>query len=226
MAPNAPKMTQIKRHVKSLRTGCITGLILSAVLDDVTFRRVSLRQRLQLAYELRLRQHDRNADTPSKAVVRVLWLDRHPAEAADPRAKLADSRRVSFSVRTATSVAESAQLLERERFEAVIVDTNTPKDQGLATLAEIRSLAPDVPAIAVACDYDESEALEMVRAGAQDYVVKNRLNSAAIERILLYCMERQRGIRRGREIIQKAAAHRAWAASNSGPSGKSAKFFR
>lgn len=135
--------------------------------------------------------------TGSRTLVRVLLLDAHPAEAADLRAKLADSRHVSFSVRTATSIAEASQLAETERFEAIIVDTNTPQDRGLATLAEIRSAAPDVPVIAVSSDYDESEALEMVRAGAQDYVVKNRLNSAAIERILLYCMERQRGIRRG-----------------------------
>lgn len=132
----------------------------------------------------------------TRPVVRVLLLDGHPAEAADLRAKLADSRYVSFSVRTVTSVPEAIQLTETERFEAIIVDTNTPKNRGLATLAEIRSVAPDVPLIAVSSDGGESEALEMVRAGAQDYVVKNRLNSAAIERILLYCMERQRGIRR------------------------------
>jgi PAS domain S-box-containing protein len=133
----------------------------------------------------------------SKAVVRVLLLDEHPAEAADLRAKLADARHVAFCLRTVSSVAEATQHIENEGFDAIVVDTNTPQDRGLATLSEIRSLAPDVPVIAVSSDYGESEALEMVRAGAQDYVVKSRLNSAAIERILLYCMERQRVIRRG-----------------------------
>lgn len=157
---------------------------------------------------LDLQNTAKTKETSAGATVRVLLLDEHPAEAADLRAKLADARHVSFSVQTVTSVPEATQLIETERFEAIIVDTNTPQDRGLATLAEIRSVAPDVPVLAVSSDYGESEALETMRAGAQDYVVKRRLNSAAIERILLHCMERQRVIRRStaQNAVSKALA--------------------
>lgn len=132
----------------------------------------------------------------SHGMVRVLLLDANPAEAADLRAKLADARHVAFSVVTAITVANALQLLEIKRFDVLLADANTPEGRGLATLAELRVQAPEMPIVALAATYRESEALEIVRAGAHDYLVKSRLNSAALERILLYCIERQRGVRR------------------------------
>ena len=129
--------------------------------------------------------------------VRVLLLDGNPAEAADLRAKMADARYVVFDVRTANSISEATQFLCSQRFDAILADANTADGQRLATLAELRALAPETPIVALTSTYREPEALELVRAGAQDYVMKSRLNSAAVERILLYCMERQRAIRRG-----------------------------
>ena len=132
----------------------------------------------------------------SRSTIRVLLLDANPAEAADLRAKMADARHVGFNVITAVTVVDALQLLEMQRFDALLVDANTPEGQGLATLGELRSRVPEAPIVTLASTYRESEALELVRAGAHDYLVKSRLNSAALERILLYCIERQRGIRR------------------------------
>jgi DNA-binding NarL/FixJ family response regulator len=123
-------------------------------------------------------------------------LDANTSEAADLRAKLADSRHVSFSVCTAASLDQGLQLLAKQNFDVVLVDPNSTESTGAAILAELRTLAPETSIIAVTANHSESEALEIVRAGAQDYLVKSRLNSAAIERILLYCMERQRALRR------------------------------
>ena len=134
-------------------------------------------------------------ESSARPVMDVLLLDRNVAEAADLRAKLADSRYAAFSVTTTSAVAEALQLLEMQRFDVVLVDADTPENRGLATFAELHSVSPNIPIVAVSSEYREAEALELVRAGAQDYAVKNRLNSAAIERILLYCIERQRGVR-------------------------------
>jgi PAS domain S-box-containing protein len=141
-------------------------------------------------------EDDKEISNHTKPRLRILLLDANLAEAADLRAKMADARHVVFSVRTAHSVAEAVQLLESQRFEAILADANTPECRGLATLAELRSVVPETPIVALTATYRESEALDLVRAGAQDYVMKSRLNSAAVERILLYCMERQRAVRR------------------------------
>jgi PAS domain S-box-containing protein len=143
-----------------------------------------------------------HAGASARNPIRVLLLDANPSEAADLRAKLADSRQVTFAVRTAPSLAEAAELIGKQRFDVILADPNSPEGLGVGLLAELRAQAPETPIIAVTANHRESEALEIVRAGAQDYLVKSRLNSAAIERILLYCMERQRAI--GRSATQYA----------------------
>jgi PAS domain S-box-containing protein len=128
--------------------------------------------------------------------LRILLLDANLPEAADLRAKLADSRLVTFVVSTAESLHDALHLIDKQVFDVILVDPNSPEGYGPSVVEELREHALETPIIAVTGSYRENQALEMVRAGAQDYVVKGRLNSAAIERILTYCVERQRGIRR------------------------------
>ena len=151
---------------------------------------------------------EKPAETRPHPLIHVLLLDANPAEAADLRSKLADSRYVIFSVSTAIVVTQAIQMLEEQGFDVILADADTPQGRGLATLAELRSVAPVTPIISLSSIYREAEALDLVRAGAQDYVVKGRLNAAAIERILLYCMERQRAVRRSvaQNAVSKALA--------------------
>src|SRR5690242_13824476 len=114
-------------------------------------------------------------ESSARPVMDVLLLDRNVAEAADLRAKLADSRYAAFSVTTTSAVAEALQLLEMQRFDVVLVDADTPENRGLATFAELHSVSPNIPIVAVSSEYREAEALELVRAGAQDRSEERRV---------------------------------------------------
>lgn len=84
-------------------------------------------------------------ESNARPVMDVLLLDRNVAEAADLRAKLADSRYAAFSVTTTSAVAEALQLLEMQRFDVVLVDADTPENRGLATFAELHPSARTYP---------------------------------------------------------------------------------
>ena len=124
--------------------------------------------------------------------VRVLLIDANTADAAEMREKLAGARGVSFLPHTAGNLSEALAVLGDRNFDALLIDLETPGSEGIATLKELQRIAPQTPVLAISSLYDESEALETVRAGAQDYLVKSRLNAPALERILVYCIERQR----------------------------------
>ena len=136
------------------------------------------------------------SEPAGRTPVRVLLLDANPAEAADLCAKLADSKQNAFSVRTVTHLDQGLKLLETQRFDVILADPHWAERRGISVIPELRILAPETPIIAITGSHSESEALEIVGSGAQDYVVKSRLNPAAIERILLYAMERNRATRR------------------------------
>ncbi len=128
--------------------------------------------------------------------VKVLVIDANAGEAAELCAKLAAAKRAVFSVHTAKNLPQAHKLLTARRYEAILVDLSASQDSPLTTLAELQSKAAEVPILATSRIDDETEALEIVRAGAQDHLLKDRLTSASLERILLYCIERQRARKR------------------------------
>ncbi len=124
--------------------------------------------------------------------IKVLLIDSNPREAAELCEKLAVSKRATFSVQTVSTLSQALALLEESRFEAMLVDLATPETEWMTLLSKLQSRAPEVSIIAMSSVEDETKALEIVRAGAQDYLLKERLTSVVLERILLYCIERQR----------------------------------
>lgn len=124
--------------------------------------------------------------------IKVLLIDSNDREVAELRQKLSVSKRAAFSVETVGTVSQALLLLRDVRFEAMLVDLAAPEAEWAAIFAELQSRAPEAPIIAMSCIEDEPQALEIVRAGAQDFLFKERVNSAALERILLYCIERHR----------------------------------
>lgn len=60
----------------------------------------------------------------------------------------------------------------KDSYDLVLSDIVMPEMDGLKLLAELRMADPDVPAIMVTAMHDISIALEAIRAGAYDYILK------------------------------------------------------
>ena len=66
----------------------------------------------------------------------------------------------------------AADAFRNDTFDLVLSDIVMPEMDGLKLLSEIRSQDPDVPVIMVTAMHDISIALEAIRAGAYDYILK------------------------------------------------------
>ncbi len=73
---------------------------------------------------------------------------------------------------TAGSGEEGRALLEQERVDAVVVDLKMPGMSGLDFLAWLREGGPSVPAIMISAHGDIRDAVEAMKRGASDYLVK------------------------------------------------------
>jgi len=122
--------------------------------------------------------------------VKILLIDGNVADAIGIRQKLAESKSVVFSTRMASTLAQGLEMLGTQRFDIALVDSQSIQTLSMPRLTSLHAIAAETPFIILSKTFQESQALEAVRAGAQDYVVKNRLNASALERILLYAMER------------------------------------
>jgi diguanylate cyclase (GGDEF)-like protein len=81
---------------------------------------------------------------------------------------------------------------EPESYDLVVLDLHLPDSRGLDTFARLHAHAPEVPILIHTATDDETIAVQAVRAGAQDYLVKGRAGSAALARVIRYSLERHR----------------------------------
>jgi diguanylate cyclase (GGDEF)-like protein len=97
-----------------------------------------------------------------------------------------------FEARQAGSLSKAFNLLESEPFHVILLDLCLPDSQGLSAFSQLYARVPDVPILITSPQEDSQLALEVLREGAQDYLVKGETNPALLRRTILYAIERNR----------------------------------
>ncbi|MEM6503626.1 MAG: EAL domain-containing protein [Cyanobacteria bacterium P01_C01_bin.89] len=77
-------------------------------------------------------------------------------------------------------------------FDVVLLDLNLPDSQGLETLVQLQAAAPSLPTVILTNSKDDALAVEAIRHGAQDYLVKRQLQHSTLIRSICYAIERKR----------------------------------
>lgn len=121
----------------------------------------------------------------------VLLVEDNPADVYLVReefAALGDAARLAV----AGSVTEASHALIHARPDVVLLNLSLPDSIGLDTYTAIQKKAPDLPVIVVSGTDDRTMAIQAVRSGAQDYVLKGRMDPELLLRTLTYAIERAR----------------------------------
>ena len=108
-----------------------------------------------------------------------------------------------YNLDCAERLSEGLEKLEMERPDVVLLDLNLPDSQGTDTVKRVAHKAPDVPILVLTGSDDDRLALEAVRTGAQDYIVKGQMDSNALTRAMHHAIERHQVIATLRESRQK-----------------------
>jgi diguanylate cyclase (GGDEF)-like protein len=108
----------------------------------------------------------------------------------------------------ATSLEQSLYLIGQVRPEVILLDLNLPDTTGIATLTRLHEHCPEIPIIVLTGDDDERLATAAVRNGAQDYLVKGRVDSWTLIRTIRHSHERHR-LMAELEGARQREAHRA-----------------
>jgi signal transduction histidine kinase/ActR/RegA family two-component response regulator len=133
-------------------------------------------------------------EVPSTEPLNALLVEDNPGDAALMTARLQLAGGPSGSpVRLlhAESVAAARALLQQTPIDVVVLDLSLPDASSLEALQQVRTVAPWVPIIVLTSTDGEAAALEALRAGAQDYVLKPPPDGVTLGRILRYARERQ-----------------------------------
>ena len=81
-------------------------------------------------------------------------------------------KREGYQVNTAATVKEAREQLENNTFNLVFLDLKLPDASGLTLLPELRKRFPNMPVLVLTAHDKLDAAIEAVRHGARDYLLK------------------------------------------------------
>ena len=108
-------------------------------------------------------------------------------------------QRAGFEVTTATSAPEGLDLLDKHPFDLLYLDIRMPDMSGLDALKAIHEKFPELPVILFTAQPDLNSAVEALRRGATDYLLKPLKPQTVIDRTKTILADKQKE-RRKREL--------------------------
>jgi PAS domain S-box-containing protein len=121
--------------------------------------------------------------------VRVLLVDDDENAFILLRRLLSKISREKFDVEWASSYNAGLAAIQRQRHDVYLVDYRLGPDSGLDLLSEAISLPASAPIIILTGADDPKVDLEAMRMGAADFLVKDHLDAAMVERSIRYSMQ-------------------------------------
>ena len=139
-------------------------------------------------------------------VLRFLLLEDSPLDAELTQAMLTEGGINCELIRVETG-ADFLTALETEDFDLILADYALPSFDGISALEIARNRTPEVPFIFVSAALGEELAIEAMKNGATDYVLKQRLGRLvpSVQRALRSAKER-RERQQAEELLQKSEA--------------------
>ncbi|MGD0733068.1 MAG: HD domain-containing phosphohydrolase [Terracidiphilus sp.] len=114
-------------------------------------------------------QSDAHAEKRVRRTARILIVD----DEAHVRSMMGSTlERIGYDVQLAASGHEAMELLERNAFDLVLTDIVMQDGNGITLLESIHGQQPQLPVVMVTAIHDISVAIDAMRRGAYDYLLK------------------------------------------------------
>lgn len=97
-----------------------------------------------------------------------------------------------FNLKKATCLESAVGILVKEDVDVILLDLNLPDSSGINTLSAIKNCAHDIPVIILTGDDNKSQAMEAIKLGAQDYLLKGEDFTRNIVFKVEYALERHK----------------------------------
>ena len=109
-----------------------------------------------------------------------------------------------YVMECADSLRGGLEILAKKDFDVVLLDLMLPDSQGLETLFRVRDQARGA-SIIVLTNFDEEETgLAAIAHGAQDFLIKIKMDALCLRRAVSYALERHRLFRQMETVVENS----------------------
>ncbi|ADJ28336.1 hybrid sensor histidine kinase/response regulator [Nitrosococcus watsonii] len=143
--------------------------------------------------------------------INLLLIEDNPGDVRLVQLALQEVTGVKFETTAVERLSQALSLLEHQQFDAILLDLTLPDCHGLHTFSQVKEAAPQLPIVVLSGLSNEELAIEAVKLGAQDYLVKGQSNNQLAGRALRYAVERKQTetvLRQARDELEQRIAER------------------
>jgi len=138
----------------------------------------------------------------SKAIL-VLLVDDDPSFAKSFQDSLLKARGISFRVERKTNVDDALEFVRASQtLDIIVADYVLPNSNGLEFCLQLSQLEQKVPVVMISSTKDVKLAVEVMKLGVEDFLVKEELNQAHFPRTLVTILDRTK-VRNQMRAVEK-----------------------
>ena len=141
----------------------------------------------------------------------VLLVEDNPGDVRLIEEILIETEGASFDLMCAERLSKGLDRLASDDVDVVLLDLSLPDSHGLDTFARVYEEAPQIPIVVLSGVDDEALAIQAVREGAQDYLVKGMADTDILVRSIRYAVERKRAeeeLRKAHDELERRVRER------------------
>jgi signal transduction histidine kinase len=135
--------------------------------------------------------------------LKILLIEDNLAEARLFQEFFKEIKSQEFDLVHVQKLQNGINKLNSEAYDLILLDLDLPDSHGLSSIPKLLDKDPNTAIIVLTNTNDTELAIEAVRQGAQDYLVKRQVKPDILVRSCKYAMERKRVLEQLRTINQK-----------------------
>ncbi|HNP59805.1 MAG TPA: EAL domain-containing protein [Nitrospirales bacterium] len=129
-------------------------------------------------------------------MISLLLVEDDLKEALVIRNMLKEGLQNQFTLENSLSLSDALDLIQQNKFQAIILDSHLPDGKSFESILQFMQFCPDIPILILSGVEEEAQAIQAVKSGAQDYLIKGQTSSSTLCRAIRYAMERQKATQR------------------------------
>ena len=123
--------------------------------------------------------------------IKLLMIEDNALIAAKMKAEL-EKTQADFVISWEATLEKGLAHLAAKAIDVILLDLMLPDSEGFETFLKTSVLVPSVPIIVMTGVDDETFAINAMRRGAQDYLIKGQVDGPGMVRTIRYAIERKR----------------------------------
>ncbi|EGJ50355.1 response regulator [Desulfocurvibacter africanus] len=127
--------------------------------------------------------------------IKVVLFEDNPGDVHLLRVMLRGALDSCFELVSFDRLSGGLEYLKSNAVDIILLDLGLVDTQGLDTFHTLHAEIPDIPTVVLSGLSDEDVAVQTIRAGGQDYLVKGQFNVQVLARAMRYAIERKRAER-------------------------------